>query len=223
MSTNFTLELTARDNTGTSASRCLRRAGQVPVVVYGADRDNAYYTVDHDRLMHNLAVQAFHSAIIDVNENKKTQSTILREVQMHPYKQQVLHIDLQRIKSTETITLRVPLHFVGDDEAPGTKIDGGIFTRLIVDLEIQCLPKDLPEYIEVDVSALELNQSVHISNITLPDGVEMSSSYADADDYAVASITPPRVAAADEEADADPAALDAQVEGAAPTDAESES
>ncbi len=218
MSSNFTLELTARDDTGTSASRRLRRAGQVPVVVYGADKDNACYTADHDRLMHNLEVQAFHSAIIDVNENKKRQSTILREVQMHPYKQQVLHIDLQRIKSTEAITLRVPLHFVGDDEAPGIKIDGGIFTRLIVDLEIQCLPKDLPEYIEIDVSALEMNQSVHISNITLPEGVELSSSYADADDYAVAGITPPRVAAAEEEAEEEPAAMDAQFE-----DAESES
>ena len=199
MSNNFTLELSPREDVGTSASRRLRREGLVPVVVYGADKKNAFYTVEHDSLLHSLDVEAFHSAIIDVKEKNKKQNTILREVQMHPYKQQVLHVDLQRVKSTETISLRVPLHFIGDADAPGTKVEGGIFTRLIVDVEIQCLPKDLPEFLEVDVSGLELNQSVHISDINMPDGVELTASYHDTDDYAVASVTPPRIASADED------------------------
>ncbi|MDE0310291.1 MAG: 50S ribosomal protein L25/general stress protein Ctc [Acidiferrobacterales bacterium] len=193
MSTNFTLDLTPRDEFGSSSSRRLRRAGQVPVVVYGAGKSNAHFTTDHNALIHSLDTEAFHSAIIDITESGKTQSAILREVQMHPYKTQILHIDLQRVRATEQISIRVPLHFDGDDVAPGVKTFGGIFSRLINDVEILCLPKDLPEYLAVDVSELELNQAVHISDIVLPEGVELSTAYQDSDDFAIASVTPPRV------------------------------
>ena len=198
MSSNFSLDLTPREDFGSNASRRLRQTGQVPVVVYGAGKDNAHFTTDHDALLHNLDTEAFHSAIIDINENGKTQGAILRQVQMHPFKSQILHIDLLRIKATELITLRIPLHFIGDEVAPGVKTFGGIFSRLITDVEIQCLPKDLPEYLEVDVSELELNQAVHITDIVLPEGVELSSAYHDTDDFALASVSPPRVVAEDE-------------------------
>ena len=203
MSTSYTIELEARDDFGSSTSRRLRREGQVPVVVYGAGKDNAHYVTNHNSLMHNLEIESFHSAIIDIKENGKTQGAIVREVQMHPHKLQVLHVDLQRIKATEVITLRIPLHFEGDDSAPGVKIGGGIFSRLIVDVEIQCLPKDLPEYLSVDVSELELNQSVHTSDIILPEGVELTALMHDGDDFAIASIAPPRISAEVEDMEVD--------------------
>ncbi len=199
MSSNFSIDLEPREEFGSSSSRRLRRGGRVPVVVYGADKGNAHYTADHNSLVHSLEIEAFHSAIIDVKENGKKQGAILREVQMHPYKPQILHIDLQRVKATEQITLRVPLHFEGDDVAPGTKMAGGIFTRLITDVEIQCLPKDLPEYLTVDVSELQINNSVHLSDIQLPEGVELTAMQHDADDYAIASISPSRISVGTEE------------------------
>ncbi len=199
MSTNFTIELEPREEFGSSNSRRLRRQGRVPVVVYGADKSIAHYSTDHNSLVHSLEVEAFHSAIIDIKENGKKQGAILREVQMHSYKPQVLHVDLQRVKATEQITLRVPLHFLGDDTAPGVKISGGIFSRLITDVEIQCLPKDLPEFLTVDVSELEINHSVHLSDVQLPEGVEMTAMLHDSDDYAIASITPSRISADIEE------------------------
>ena len=202
MSTNFTLELTQREKFGTSASRRLHRKGQVPVVVYGAGREVGHYCTDHNTLIHNLDIESFHSAVIETNENERKQSVVLREVQMHPFKPQVLHIDLQRVRDTEFITLRVPLHFIGDDAAPGVKTFGGIFSRLISDVEVQCLPKDLPEFLPVDVSGLQISQAVHISDIVLPEGVGLSSAYQDSDDYAVASVMPSRVASdADEKSD----------------------
>ncbi len=203
MSSNYSMELQPREQLGSSNSRRLRRQGHVPVVVYGADKENAHYLTNHNSLIHNLEVEAFHSAIIDVKENGKTQGTILREVQMHPYKSQILHVDLQRVKASEQITLRVPLHFEGDDAAPGVKMSGGIFTRLINDVEILCLPKDLPEFLTVDVSDLEINSSVHLSNIKLPEGVELTAVMHESDDYAVASITPPRITADDIQEDED--------------------
>lgn len=201
MSTNFSIELEPREELGSSHSRRLRRQGRVPVVVYGANKKNAYYSADHNSMIHNLEVEAFHSAIIDVKENGKKQGTILREVQMHPYKTQILHVDLLRVRASEQITLRVPLHFEGDEMAPGIKVQGGIFTRLVTDVEIQCLPKDLPEYLTVDVSELEMNQAVHLSDVQLPEGVEMTAMLHEGDDFAIASISPSRISAEIEEED----------------------
>lgn len=209
MSTNFTLELTQREKFGTSASRRLHREGQVPVVIYGAGREVAHYCTDHNTLLHNLEIESFHSAIIETKENERKQSVVLREVQMHPFKPQVLHIDLQRVRDTEAITLKVPLHFIGDDLAPGVKNYGGIFSHLISDVEVQCLPKDLPEFLPVDVSQLQISQAVHISDIVLPEGVELSSAYQNSDDYAVGSIMPSRVSTdVDEESDEEEEALE---------------
>ena len=200
MSANFSVSLQPRDSFGRNSSRRLRRAGNVPVVVYGANQTNEHFSTNHNELMHNLAIEAFHSAVIDIDTgSKKGFQAILREVQMHPYRPQVVHVDFQRIKATEVITLRIPVHFVGDDVAPGVKNQGGIFSRLMLDVEIQCLPKDIPEYIEVDVSALDLNQSVHLSDIVLPPDVELATAFDDADDYAIASVLPARISTVDEE------------------------
>lgn len=208
MSTNFTLQLTQREKFGTSASRRLQREGKVPVVVYGAGRDAAHYYTNHNNLIHNLEIESFHSAIIETSENGRKQNVVLREVQMHPFKPQVLHIDLLRVRDTESITLRIPLHFIGDELAPGVRTFGGIFSRLISDVEVQCLPKDLPEYLEVNVSELEISQAVHISDIVLPEGVELSSAYQDSDDYAIASVMPSRVTADSEEEEEEESVLE---------------
>lgn len=203
MSTNFTVELEKRTDFGSSSNRKLRRAGKVPVVVYGAGKENEHLAVSHNAILHNLQVEAFHSAIIDIQRNGKKDQAILREVQMHPYRPQVMHVDFQRIKSTEMIHIRVPLHFNGEDVAPGVKTQGGIFSRMILDAEIQCLPKDLPEFLEVDVSHLELNEAVHMSDIRLPDGVELTLDIEEGDDLAIASVAPSRIASELEEMDAE--------------------
>ena len=213
MSTNFNIQLTLRDNFGSTTSRKLRREGMVPIVIYGADENSAHYATSHNDLYHNLQVEAFHSAIIVVNEGKRKQDVILREVQMHPYKPQIMHVDLQRVKSTEAITLRVPLHFIGDTTAPGVKIAGGIFSRLILDVEVQCLPKDLPEFLSVDVSNLDINETVHLSDIDLPEGVELTSVLNESDDFAIASITPSRIAADDIEEDIEGELLEGEESG----------
>lgn len=193
MSTNFTVELETRDELGSSGTRKLRRTGKVPVVVYGAGKDVSHFTTDHESLMHSLDTEAFHSAIIDLQLSGKKEQVILREVQMHPYRQQVLHVDFLRIKATEAINIRVPLHYIGDDTAPGVKDYGGIFSRLILDVEIQCLPKDLPEFLEVDVSQLQMNETVHLSDVKLPEGVALATDIQEGDDHAIASVVPPRV------------------------------
>ena len=212
MSTNFTVELEKRTDFGSSSNRRLRRAGKVPVVVYGAGKKNEHFAVSHNAILHNLQVEAFHSAIIDIKRRGKKDQAILREVQMHPYRPQVMHVDFQRIKATELINIRVPLHFNGEDVAPGVKTQGGIFSRTILDVEIQCLPKDLPEFLEVEVAHLELNEAVHMSDIKLPEGVELTLDIEEGDDLAIASVTPSRIASELEEMDAADAAEGEEVE-----------
>ena len=172
MSSNYVLTVQSRDVFGTGASRRQRRDGHVPAVVYGAGKDNETVTLDHDQVMHSLEKEAFHSAIIDLQTDAGSQQVILREVQMHPYRPLVLHMDFQRIKATEKLHMKIPLHFDGADVAPGVKTDGGILAHTMTELDITCLPKDLPEYIAVDVSELGMNESIHLSDIQLPEGVE---------------------------------------------------
>ncbi|MED5408961.1 MAG: 50S ribosomal protein L25, partial [Pseudomonadota bacterium] len=131
MSTAFELNTQPRDVFGTNASRRLRRAEQVPAMIYGAGKDNEALLLDHNEIMHNLDIEAFHSAIISLNTTSGPQQVILREVQRHPYRPRVTHVDFQRIKATEKLHIKVPVHFEGADEAPGVKVDEGIFSNLI--------------------------------------------------------------------------------------------
>ena len=194
MSSNYVLNVQSRDVFGTGASRRQRRDSHIPAVVYGAGKDNEAVTLDHDQVMHSLEKEAFHSAIIDLQTDAGSQQVILREVQMHPHRPLVLHMDFQRIKATETLHMKIPLHFDGADEAPGVKADGGILAHAITELDITCLPKDLPEYIAVDVSELGMNESIHLSDIKLPEGVELTvTAYHEGEDPAVATIAAPKV------------------------------
>ena len=188
MSDNHIISAEMRDVQGTGASRRLRHAGQVPAVLYGAGKDPAMLTLDHNSLYHNLEDESFHSSILTVDIAGKKEKAILRDVQMHPYKQLIMHIDLQRISATDKIHMSIPLHFTGGDEAPGVKIEGGIVSHLINELDIICLPDNLPEFISIDISALHLGDSIHLSEITLPDGVESTTLTHGGDDLAVVTV-----------------------------------
>ena len=192
---NFIVEAEVRTGSGTAASRRARRAGQVPVVVYGGGEDEQYLLVDHNKITHQLEVEAFHSALVQIQVDGDLQRAILRDVQMHPYKAQVLHLDFQRVSRKDSITMTVPFHFVGEDIAPGVKVDAGIMTHSMTNIDVTCLGSDLPEYIEVDVSGLELGGSVHLGEIKLPEGVQLASTIQESDlELSVASVLAPKKA-----------------------------
>lgn len=192
MSANFELNAKARDVFGTNASRRLRRLDQVPAMIYGGDQDNEAVLLDHHEIMHNLEVEAFHSAIISLNTGSGSQQVILREVQHHRYRPRLVHVDFQRIKATERLHMKIPLHFAGVDEAPGVKVEEGIFSPLMTELDVTCLPKDLPEYIEIDVSALGINDVIHLSSVELPEGVDLTVVLHEGEDPSVVTVMPPR-------------------------------
>ena len=223
MSANFELNAITREVTGTTASRKLRRGGQVPAMVYGAGKKNQRLLLDSNEISHSLGIQAFHSAIVSLNTESGSEQVILREVQMHPHRPLVMHVDFQRVKATEKLHMNVPLHFEGAEDAPGVKVDGGILSYLMTEFDITCLPKDLPEYIAVDVSNLGINESIHLSSISLPEGVEFTSvSVREGDDPTVATITPPKIIEEEEIVEEGEEALGEEVEGggAEPTDSE---
>ena len=218
MSSNYELSTQSRDSFGTGASRRQRRENLVPAVVYGAGKDNESVMLDHDQVMHSLEKEAFHSAIIDLKTDKGSQQVILREVQMHPHRQLVMHLDFQRVRASEKLHMKVPLHFEGSDVAPGVKTDGGILSHPITELDITCLPRDLPEFIAVDVSELNLNESLHLSSIKMPEGVELTATaFPEGEDPTIATISPPKVVeeeiveeGADQEAEVDAKSADAE-------------
>lgn len=172
MSQKFELFAEDRPDQGKGASRRLRRDGKVPAILYGAHRDPRALSLDHNALLHHLENDAFFSSILTVTTGDKSQPCILKDVQRHPYKNQVLHVDLQRVLEDEEIRVSVPFHFLGENTAPGVKA-GGVVSRVMNELEITCLPKHLPEYIEVDVSDLELEGARSLGEVKLPEGVSI--------------------------------------------------
>ena len=165
---------TKRDAQGTGASRRLRRAGQVPGIIYGGEGEALAITMDHNELYHLLRKEAFHASVLNIDVEGNKQNVILRDSQWHPFKQQVLHLDFQRVAAGEKMHMKVPLHFVGDDVSPAVKLGGCMISHVINEIDVQCLPKDLPEFVEVDLSAVESGASVHLSQIKLPAGVELA-------------------------------------------------
>ena len=221
MSDSHTIIAELRDVQGTGASRRLRHAGKVPAILYGSGKDTAMLTLSHNSLYHNLEDESFHSSILTVEVNGKKEKAILRDVQMHAYKQLIMHIDLQRVSAKDKIHMNVPFHFTGGEEAPGVKLESGIVSHLMTELDIVCLPDDLPEFISVDVSALNLGDSIHLSEITLPDGVE-SSALSHGDDLAIVTIVAVRGSAEDEAEDAAAEEGEEGEEAAAGDEAEAE-
>ena len=165
---------TTRGNKGTSASRRLRRAGRVPAIVYGGKDEPLNIELDHNETYHAVRKEEFHSSILDlVLDGKEGGKVLLRAVQWHPYKQQVLHVDFQRVAQDERITTKVPLHFINADISPAVKLSSAIITHPITDIEISCLPADLPQGIEVDLATLEGGAILHIADVKLPEGVTL--------------------------------------------------
>ncbi|RIK96634.1 MAG: 50S ribosomal protein L25 [Burkholderiales bacterium] len=160
-----------RKEQGSGASRRLRRAGYVPGIVYGGKDEAVPVSLEHNPLYHALRVEAFHSSILDLEIGDERAQVLLRDVQWHPYKPQVMHVDFQRVAADEKITVRVPLHFVNEETSPAVKLSAGIIGRVITEVEVSCLPAALPSFIEVDLSQLEAGKSVHVSDIAFPQGV----------------------------------------------------
>ena len=175
-----------RDLQGTGASRRLRRAGRVPGIVYGAGKEAQAIDLDHKELYFSLKNEAFHSSVLTLNLDGAKQSVLLRDFQMHPYKPFVQHVDFQRVDSTQKVHVKVPLHFLNADTAPGVKLSGGMVSHVCTEVEVACLPADLPEFIEVDLTPLSTDHSIYMSHLVLPKGVELSGLHGE--DPVVATI-----------------------------------
>ena len=161
-----------RTKQGTGASRRLRITGRTPGIVYGGTTDPQNIELDHNALWHALKKEAFHSSILEMELNGASSQVLLRDVQMHPFKQLVLHIDFQRVDANTTLHMKVPLHFSGEENSPAVKADGCLINHVINELDIACLPANLPESIRVDLSGLKKGTSLHLNDITLPEGVK---------------------------------------------------
>ncbi len=188
-----------RELQGTGASRRLRHAGKVPGIVYGGTAAPVQIELDHNALYHSLRKEAFHASVLTMNIDGAKESVLLRDAQWHPYKQQVLHVDFQRVDKTHKIHVKVPLHFLNADVSPGVKTGGGKVSHVMTEIDVSCLPGNLPEFISVDLSGLELGHSVHVAELTLPEGVELVAHVLH-ENPAVASVTLPKGMKSDESA-----------------------
>ncbi len=202
------ISATKRNVQGTGASRRLRKANRVPGVVYGTG-DAVMIELDHNAIFYALRNEAFHASVLSLDIEGKKEPVLLRDFQMHAFRRQVQHIDFQRVDAKKKVHMKIPLHFINADIAPGVKLGGGIISHVLNELDIVCLPGDLPTSIEVDLGHLELGHSIHVSDIKLPNGVQVATHHHAAD--AVAVVQVPRGAV---EAAAEAAA--AETEAAAP-------
>ncbi|TXI17446.1 MAG: 50S ribosomal protein L25/general stress protein Ctc [Nitrosomonas sp.] len=191
-----------REMQGKGASRRLRRTGKVPAIIYGGDQEAQSIEMDHNDLFHKLKLEAFHASVLSLSVSGNKEQVLLRDIQMHPYKQQVLHVDFQRINKNKKIHMKVPLHFINAEISPGVKISGGIVSHIMNEVDVSCLPADLPEYISIDLAELTAGHTLHLSDLVLPDGVEIVA-LARGDNSPVATIVIPRSALSEEAAAAE--------------------
>ncbi len=207
MNEEYDLVAEYREDQGKGASRRLRREGKLPAIVYGGDRPPRAITLDHNKVLQQAENERFYSSVLTVKVGDKAQEVILKDVQRHPARRQILHLDLQRIVAGEAIRMSVPIHYLGEDKAPGVKEEGGVLFRQYNEVEVSCLPKDLPEYLEVDVSGLGMDELLHLSDIKVPDGVEIVElAQEDAEDQVIVSIHMPRQIIEEEEEGEEPEA-----------------
>lgn len=188
-----------RDGQGTGASRRLRHAGLVPGILYGGNQSAQAIELNHNELYQRMKQEAFHASILTMNLDGSTLQVLLRDVQMHPHRIQIMHVDFQRVAEDQKIHMKVPLHFKNADLAPGVKLVGGIVTHILNEVDVSCLPKDLPEFIEVDLAELSAGRSIHLSEVQMPKGVEALVTKGGADPV-VATCVVPRVIAEEEAA-----------------------
>jgi len=190
MRISFELAAEFRDDQGKGASRRLRHAGRVPAILYGGSGEPRAITLNHQKLMTLIDNEKFYSSIINLVVGDKKQAAIVKDLQMHPARNAIQHLDLQRVVETEKIRIHIPIHFKGEAASPGVKSQGGVVSHRIADIEVSCLPKDLPEFIELDLSQMNMNESKHISDLPLPEGVTIPS--VAKGNAVVVSIHPPR-------------------------------
>jgi large subunit ribosomal protein L25 len=199
----FEINAKKREVQGSSASRRLIRAGRVPGILYGGSTAPQMIEFDHNELYQALRKEAFHASVINMNIDGAKEMCLLRDVQMHAYRLIIKHVDFQRVDATHAIHQKVPLHFVNADIAPGVKLSGGMVTHVFTEIDIKCLPKDLPEFIEVDLKDLTAGQSIHISQLNLPAGVEVVH-HGEGDPVVAGVVVRGGGAASDEAAEAAP-------------------
>ena len=201
----------SRELSGSSASKKLRRSGKVPGVVYGSDDKPTLIQLDHNQISLALDVESFHSSILELKIGNSNEKVLLRDYQLHPFKRQVNHIDFQRVDEKKRIHTNVPLHFIGEEDSPAVKMAGGLISHILNDVEISCLPKDLPNFIEIDLSDLEIGNSLHISQLSFPDGVEPVLH--GQDDPVVVTAIKPKGASAEDEQESDSEEADMAPDG----------
>jgi len=173
MAENINLIAELRDDSGTSSSRRSRRSGMVPAIIYGARKESIKLNIDHDQLLYKLSEPAFLTRILNIKVEDKEEPVFIKDIQIHPSKKQIIHLDFQRVIADQAIRMTVPIHFIGEDLCDGVRLEGGTVTPLLNQIEVSCLPKDLPEYLEVSVEGLKLDELLSLSDIALPEGVEI--------------------------------------------------
>lgn len=198
---NIVIDAESRVRSSTSAVRRMRREGLVPGIVYGGEDENVNIKMDHNKILHSLEEEAFHSSILELNIDGKAEKVILRAYDVHPASDvKIMHVDFQRVSRKDKLSMTIPFHFTGEEECEGVTMDGGIVSRIMNDLDIVCLPADLPEYIAVDISGLRMGESITLGEVVLPEGVESQILNADGDaEQMVVHIAAPQVEVEPEE------------------------
>jgi large subunit ribosomal protein L25 len=171
----YEIEAETRVDRGKGASRRLRRDGKIPAILYGAGTEPVAIQVGHNDMLLSTENEAFYSSILTLKLNGTAEKVVLKDMQRHAYKPRILHMDLLRVDEAERLIMRVPIHFTNADRCVGVKEGGGLISHLLTELEVSCLPKDLPEFIEIDVQNLELGDSVHLSDVVTPEGVDITA------------------------------------------------
>ncbi len=204
MSQDFDLVAELREDQGKGASRRLRREGKVPAIIYGGGRPPRQLAFDHNKVLHELDNESFYSSILNIKVGNKSQAAIIKDIQRHPAKRAIVHMDFQRIVEGEKIRMNVPIHYLNEETSIGVKQNGGSVSHLMSDVEVSCLPKDLPEYFEVDVAGLDVGDMLHLSDIKLPEGVEIPElGQGEEHDHAIVSIHIIKAAPIEDDEDAD--------------------
>ena len=202
MSEDFIVNAETRTDVGKGASRRLRHAGKVPAIIYGSGKDPVSLTVGHDEFMHHLEHEAFYSHILTVNVDGKKQKAVMKDLQRHPSKPRVLHVDFLRVSDKDVIHMSIPVHFLNEEESVGVK-EGGLVSHLMTTIDIACKASDLPEYLQLDIINVEVGGSLHLSDVELPKGVEIPALAHGADhDLPVVSIHMPRAVVEEEPTEA---------------------
>ena len=191
MKAAFELAGEPRAQLGRTSARRLRKAGKVPAIMYGGGEAPESLMLDHNTLKHQMAREAFYTSILTLKLGTKAQQVVVKAVERHPARPIIMHLDFQRVREDVEITLNVPIHFLNEAEAKGVKDQGGVVNHVLTDVEVRCLPRYLPEYLEIDLTALELNQMFHLSDIKLPEGVTLVA-LAHGDDQPLVAVNPPR-------------------------------